>query len=38
VGIATGSPLEELWGVAWQEGRLLLLSAGSVVRLRIEFS
>jgi sugar lactone lactonase YvrE len=37
-GIVPGSPLEELWGVAWQEGRLLVLSTGSVVRLRMELS
>jgi sugar lactone lactonase YvrE len=37
-GIVPGVPLEELWGVAWQEGRLLVLSTGSVVRLRIEVS
>lgn len=36
--IAPGMPLEELWGVAWHEGRLLILSTGSVVRLRLELS
>lgn len=34
--IVPGIPLEELWGVAWQDGRLLILNAGSVVRLRVE--
>lgn len=36
--IVPGMPLEELWGVAWHEGRLHVLSTGSVVRLRLELS